>query len=470
MARAVTQRKQIPYLLIIFVFLFLVATVLAIVWRMDADEEKARAAAFQQQLDELATNGQLDESDVVARRDAFRSPETGQEAVRVIPGLQRDLETLAEVITGERTTVDDAVARAAEARTLVASDVKLIPTIRQLHEQREALQEKVASLTTQLNQEQLAAATAKNELQQQLDAKDAEIGGLEAQITQLVQQAQLAETENNDSIIELRDGFETTRKALDAKIAVLNQQLTSSQALVKRLETQIQIMEIRIADLVNRKIDQGVVVSSDGLVIDVAETDDEVVYINIGSENNVIAGLTFSIYPASGITGDGEKGRLVVTRVHETTSECRVTLLKSERDPITPDDLIVNIAFDQQRPYAFVVQGNFDLHGSGSASAEGADEVRSLIRRFRGSVTDSVGVGTDFLVMGEEPEQPVTPDDNDEPAVWRVYEEQMRLWQAYQTVKTDAETLSIPILNTNRFLALTGYFPAETLRYQSEVQ
>jgi hypothetical protein len=326
MARAVTQRKQIPYLLIIFVFLFLVATVLAILWRMEADEEKVRVLAFQQQLNELATNGQLDESDVVARRDGFSRPERGVEPIRVIPGLQRDLESLAELITGERTTVDDATERTAEARVLVGSDVALVPTIRLLHDQRQALTQKVADLTTQLSQDELAAATEIRNLEGQLSDKVAEIGNLEAQITQLTQQSQLAENQHNDGIIELRDTFESTRRALDAKIAVLNQQLTSSQALVKRLQGQIHAQEVRIAGLINRKIEQGIIVSPDGQVIDVAEADEDVVYLNIGSTNNVIAGLTFSVYPSTGIKGEnpGHSGprdhqRVSRDRAHQRT-------------------------------------------------------------------------------------------------------------------------------------------------------
>ena len=44
MARVVERRKVIPWAIIIFVFLFLVAATLAVLWRIDLDDRTAAIA------------------------------------------------------------------------------------------------------------------------------------------------------------------------------------------------------------------------------------------------------------------------------------------------------------------------------------------------------------------------------------------------------------------------------------------
>jgi hypothetical protein len=172
-------------------------------------------------------------------------------------------------------------------------------------------------------------------------------------------------------------------------------------------------------------------------------------------------GLTFQVYsPRTGITQEGEgKGEIVIADVASDTAGCRILREESD-DPIVPGDLIGNLVFDPDRVYTFVVKGAFDLYGSGRAKAEGAQEVKMLIDRFGGEVTEEIGVQTDFVVLGERPTEPTRPAESAPAQVWQAYNEQMRVHQQYNEVQRIASSLQIPILNANRFLAFIGYTPS----------
>ena len=466
MARAVPQRKQIPYLLIVFVFLFVIAAVLAIICYTEMEEQTLTIAALEQKQDSLATDGQLNEADVVALIDMFRDPEPGQTPVRVIPRLQNRIKELTQAITGQNLSFDSTTKAINDLQQQIASAESLIATIKRLTADETDLQAQLAQTRGELALARDEIGDVTNQKDESVASLNNEITQLRAQITQLGQQRQEALTDYSGQLEEIRETFAQSRRALDQQIAVLTQDLSRSVASGTYLQAEVARWKLLYTEILRRKLEGAIIVAPDGKIIEIG--DDGIVYINIGEANNVISGLTFSIYPVTGMTRDNEKARLLVTRVHENTSECHITFTQNEQHPPSVDDLILNIAFDENRPHTFVVEGQFDLHGAGMATSEGADEVRSLIRRFNGMVTDAVVPGTDFVVMGDPPDKPMTPDNNDPQQVWHVYNEQMAIWEAYSRVSQEADALNIPILNTNRFLALTGYYPVETLRHNDE--
>ena len=148
-----------------------------------------------------------------------------------------------------------------------------------------------------------------------------------------------------------------------------------------------------------------------------------------------------------------------VTRVYDVSediSECRIA---SERldNPISAGDLVANVAFDTQRNYKFIIEGEFDLRGVGDPSGEQVREVEILIRRSGGEIVDEVTIETDFVVLGEEPTRPPRPPESAPPTDWTIYQQQLRRYERYHEVMRTAQSMQVPILNTNRFLAFIGY-------------
>ena len=193
--------------------------------------------------------------------------------------------------------------------------------------------------------------------------------------------------------------------------------------------------------------------------------DHPVCFIPLGSKDRVVRGMTFRVYDPAGIPQDGSgyKASLTVTKVLDYVSQCRIEAV-DKASPVTVGDLFANVAFDPTHTSTFVVEGEFDLFGSGRASALGTQQVKDVIKRSGGKVSDKLTVRTDYIVIGEEPVIPQTPEEDAPEAVRQAYNERKATAKRYQDVLDQASKMNIPILNTKRFLALTGYDPRKTLQ------
>jgi hypothetical protein len=198
---------------------------------------------------------------------------------------------------------------------------------------------------------------------------------------------------------------------------------------------------------------------TDGKVLKV-QAEQNVCYIDLGEKDHITPGLTFSIYSsAGGVPEDGKgKAKIVVKNVFANTSECRI-VESAKDDPIVDGDLIGNIIYSPTRNYNFVVEGDFDLYNTDKPDAAGTREVRTMIERFGGKLSDNVSVDTDFVVMGVEPERPAKPGADAPASDWQIYKDKIAKYEHYKNVKSTAVSLQIPVLNTNRFIALTGMMP-----------
>jgi hypothetical protein len=459
MARAVAQRKQVPYLLIVFVFLFFVAAILAIVRHMDGKEQAKIVAQLTRKIDVLALDHQLDDPTISSLMDEVN---VGNEDSRVIPQLQQRIADLDKVITGEKTTYANAlnVANAALAdhggqpsllalveqtdRGLADSLVKLAEEARLRRDEQERASQDIVNKNAQISD--LQAAQRK---------QDEEIIALREEVAQYRQ-------EHDARVTELDGNASDEKRELNAKITELVQDLSEAKVQIKQKDREIEAQERQLASLLARKVEGGYVFIPDGKVIEVV--DGEIAYINIGQINGVIPGMTFSVLPQTGKIDD-LKAKLVVVKVHEKASECQIVELISQRHPVTVNDLLHNISFDETRDYTFVFTGRFDLHGTGRASMRDTDEAIAMVKRFGGVVVDEVTPGVDFIVLGAEPEHPMQPSEDADPTIWQAYQENMKVYEAYVKTQNEAERLGLPVLNTNRFLDMIGYKPIQTLKY-----
>jgi len=79
-----------------------------------------------------------------------------------------------------------------------------------------------------------------------------------------------------------------------------------------------------------------------------------------------------------------------------------------------------------------------------------------MITRFGGKVVQELDFKTDFVVLGEEPMKPPKPQAGSDATAEKVYSEKLKEWERYQAIRDAANNMKIPILNTNRFLAMVG--------------
>ena len=193
-------------------------------------------------------------------------------------------------------------------------------------------------------------------------------------------------------------------------------------------------------------------------------------YISLGSGDHLPAGTTFEVYEKNeGIPGLGNdplgptgmpvgKASIEVVKVGQNSSECRVVHLQPGVT-LSEGDLIGNLVYNKNTTFNFVVFGNFDTDGNGVWTAQEADVVKSLVTRWGGKVQDKIGVNTDFVILGQEPEVPAVTKENADDAIFidKVAKANAAL-KAYQEVINQAATLHIPIMNQNRFMYYIGYF------------
>ena len=440
MVRAVVRQRNVPYALIVFVALFVIAFGFAVFVYMHDDGkatrisdlediEKKLTADIEELNEQMATlAGSISSSKDFARAAADYEeilPDEGMDPL----GYNRDLDLIANLREFRR-QIDQQTSRAdGLVAKLDAQESALTAEVQHERDRRIAMETVLA--------EQAAEMAALKTAQQ-------------AERTNLTRQRD-----------EDREQFASIRRELERDNNVLTTDLAHERDKVREREEELDDLKRRYVALRQPQLAEGQKIYPDGSITRVV--DEKTCYISLGSGNGVLEDWIFSVYSR----GDAEaaKAQIIVKQVFEETSEC-VVAREDRKDPIAEGDIIASIAFDENRQYTFLVKGQFDIQGGGEATDEGRDQVIALIRQFGGKVVDDVDIDVDFVVLGPEPAIPAEPD-KDMPATMRdIYEARLRQRDEYLKVKQEAIHLRLRILNTNRFLERIGYVPVKTLTYE----
>jgi len=266
-------------------------------------------------------------------------------------------------------------------------------------------------------------------------------------------------------------GIETSAKGeigkAQAAQAQLTQQVAQLQADLKKRTDEVGALQRRLASFrVNTK--EPIVQVADGKIVRLPGSG--MVYINIGTGDQVVVGMTFEVYDHfTGIPSLGQEGlresdmpigkaSIEVIRVTSGSSECRI-IRKTPGQELVEGDYVANLVLDPKTKYNFVVYGNFDLDHNGVASPGDTEIVKQLITRWGGKVQPSIDADTDFVIMGQEPKLPeLTEEQKQDPVMNAQYEQKTAELNAYHDLVQKANQFSIPIMNQNRFLYYIGYY------------
>ena len=318
-------------------------------------------------------------------------------------------------------------------------------------------------------QDQLAAAqqklqsdiNARNELTKQ---KDEEVAKANTRAEQAEAEAKRYQEEAAANAQAIQASGNTGLQKEQQVVAALNAQLQARDKLIKTLQNDNVGLKSKLH--LNRvNPNEPIVQHADGTIIRV--TDNNTAFINLGSRQSVTKGLTFEVYDKNkGIPplGDGlsdqnmpvGKASIEVFNVGPDTSECRVVKTQTGEQLVIGDP-IVNLVYDPEVHYNFVVYGDFDLSNSGIASPGDAEIIKRLITQWGGRLQNDVNVDTDFVVMGKEPQLPAVADQTD-PQKQIEYNRIKQRLEAYQAIIAKSAQLTVPIMNQNRFLYFIGYY------------
>ncbi|MCA8982295.1 MAG: hypothetical protein KDA76_00930 [Planctomycetaceae bacterium] len=206
---------------------------------------------------------------------------------------------------------------------------------------------------------------------------------------------------------------------------------------------------------------------ADGVITNV-DNATKLVWLNIGSRDNLTKQITFSVYDKNnkgvGRSQEDIKAQIEVTRVWEDRAEARILKADLYR-PITPGDVVYSPLWEAGRTFNFSFVGFIDLDGDGIYDRE---LLHDLVRANGAEIDNEVGddgewitqrgisTNTKFVVIGEIPDPSSTERDEDKETYEKIVQKRTEL-------VNDARLQGTRVVSLNDFLAYIGFKPQRRL-------
>jgi hypothetical protein len=263
-------------------------------------------------------------------------------------------------------------------------------------------------------------------------AKDAELASLTANATKA-----------EDQLSKDRDRHKAELEAKDTDLTKIRNRLNDALTTLKQLRGQPDMYAAA------KEVDGKIIRALPG---------DPYVYINLGAKDRVSLGMTFAVYSAGeGIPTTGEgKATVEISSVYDDVAAGKI-ISRSRNQPVLEGDLVANAIYSKARKHKFLVDGRFDLENAGVATAANADRIKAMVQEWGGELVDTVDTGTDFVVLGQGPAEPIAPPASATPIDKQRYQEALKAYQAFQDNVKEAKELMVPILSQTQFLYFVGY-------------
>jgi hypothetical protein len=458
------------YGLIVFVMLFILTTTAAVILYLQFEEQRGLAESAKKQLNDIATPSEVQKiGSIVGAEQSGKSrlkamsDYLDQLLVLTMPGIPS--ETSAEVklqnATSKVREIETKLAKQNPELGEVDPNMSLFQMTEKLgdalknskddanatKEQLSILQERFDDAMKASNEKEAILLAEKDKFQQQFEKVRNDYDELKG----------LLEKKSDEQVKDLYKRLDREKAGREET----NKELLRTQAELKAAQDRIERLLKEDVYPVRPPPDaEAAAYKPDGKVILVDEQT-KIVHINLGSDDHVYRGLTFSVYDrGQPIPKDGKgKAEIEVYDVQKNISAARI--IRSEaKNPIVVDDIVANLIWDATKTNTFVIAGDFDLNGDGRIDPQAIDKIKALIEKWGGKVEDTVTVNTDFVILGEPPEvgrKPTLEESEATPNANEKYEEAVKRLDEYKQIQSQAQTLSIPILNTERFLYFIGY-------------
>ena len=438
--------------LVLFVMLAVIAATMAILFYVQLGDARNQVQQANEQLEAVVTKN---EQTSPAYRERASQAGSGTSVWSI---MQSDISELKRMLAGSDARSIEEIRADLEAKDVDPTQMSALDRITNLQREVAAVGRNLAAMEDQYR----AATDREAKAQSALASLRAQFDELEQETEQTI--AALNEKFESHMVKEASSfqGYEAQfaeiREAHAAEISDLSTTISLKDAEISLLRERIRDLEAEQARVSGDLSSEYTV---DGRVASVVSERD-LVYIDIGLNDRVLRGMTFEVFnPLAGVVRDetGElrgKATIEVINVFENASVARI--VRQERGTsVVADDVIANVVYDKNAQLKFYVFGDFDLANTGRPNRRDRRTVESLVTRWGGVLADDLSYDTDFLVLGPEPEFPREPRDETTEA-YRQYQAALEQYNRYQELVAEARTLSIPVLNQNRFLVLVGYY------------
>jgi hypothetical protein len=467
-ARRRKQSNAMLYTLITFVGLFIVATTIAVIYYVDAEDKKTRLADMQNQIDDLADSSERNALGTVVGTKASRKSWLGtmvehldRTTSLIVGGVPET--TSAEAKMNDVNTKVGRVLQSAQVHINIAepNTTGLVQIIGDLTAELENT--KKAKLATQKD---LDDQRAKFESASQASSEREQI--IQDEKNKLQEQVNKIQADYNDLQVRLEQSTEeqvdTYRNQLEearANLKALNDTLLKTQAQLKMSEDIMKRAQQEVMDIKPPPDHEVLAHRADGKII-LIDNQAKVVHLNIGSNQHVYRGLTFTVYDRSGaIPKDGKgKAEIEVYDVADTYSAARIIRSEATK-PILDGDIVANLIWNSDKINEFVITGDFDLDNDGNFDFNAIERITALIEKWGGRVADTISIDTDFLLLGRQPQVPTRQPTFEEleldPGAMQRYEALLQRLNHYNQLQRQAQALWIPVFRYERFLYFIGY-------------
>lgn len=467
-ARRRKQSNAMLYTLITFVGLFIAATTIAVIYYVKAEEYKTGQADLQRDMDELASDRE---------RSALGGTVGNKKSQETYLGLLLShVDSTITMIVGGVPAPDSAEVKINNASTEIENALNVAKDHIDIGDpnNRTGLVQAIKDLAAALdNTTKAKLDTEKLLADLQEKFKRADEANAETRNTLLAEKAkfQQAFEDEQQSYADLRallrkttdEQVKTLADQLDlakGELNAMNDTLLLTQAELETAQDKMTQAQDKVAKI-EPGPDRGVLAHKpDGKVI-LIDDRAQVVHLNIGSNEHVYPGLTFTVYDrGASIPKDGKgKAEIKVFDVAKTYSAARI--VKSElKKPILQDDIVANLIWDADRTNVFVVAGDFDVDNDGQLDVDGVDKIERLVKKWGADMSDSISVDTDFLVLGKQPivlRKPSIEEQEVDPRAMAKYEASLQELDRYNQLRDQAQSLWIPVFTYEKFLYFVGY-------------
>ena len=462
------RRKQSNAMLytLIFVGLSIVSTTFAVIFYLQAENNRSESDQAESTLNDFASQSERNLiEDIVGQKQTNLTwlgamDDYHNQMVSLILGTVEESETASNnlnTIQNQKETTFSALQEHIDIGD--PNSAGLIPIINSLIIELES-SKTLYSETEKLLEDKRQELTDRdeedsNERKRLLAEKDA----LNEQLTQVEENYKALEEslrqDTNQQVQNLTDQLEMARTNNNT----LNNSLLKAQAEIETLEGALQTAKEQLAKIEPGPDNEALAYKPDGKIISIDQKG-SVVHINIGINEHVYPGLTFTVYDRGTLiqaSGEG-KAEIQVFDVTDTYSAARI--ISDNPKPLLLNDIVANLVWDSSKVNTFVIAGDFDLDEDGITDYDANDRIASLIEKWGGRVEDTISVNTNYLILGNLPqvlERPSQEDQELDPTLLPQYERSRESLNYYNEMKEQAQSLWIPIFTYERFLNFIGY-------------